>query len=51
MKEIKLEIRIHSLQYDELTPQDRELKDKAKEATSRSYAPYSKFSVGASALL
>ena len=30
MKEIKLEIRIHSLQYDELTPQDRELMDKAK---------------------
>lgn len=51
MKEIKLEIRIHSLQYDELTPQDRELIDKAKEATSRSYAPYSKFSVGAAALL
>ena len=49
MKEIKLEIRIHSLQYDELTPQDRELMDKAKEATSRSYAPYSKFSVGAAA--
>ena len=44
MKEIKLEIRIHSLQYDELTPQDRELMDKAKEATSRSYAPYSKLS-------
>ena len=37
MKEIKLEIRIHSLQYDELTPQDRELMDKAKEATSRSW--------------
>ena len=51
MKEIKLEIRIYSLQYDELTPQDRELMDKAKEATSRSYAPYSKFSVGAAALL
>lgn len=51
MKEIKLEIRIHSLQYDELTPQDRELIDKAKEATSRSYAPYSKFSVSAAALL
>ena len=51
MKEIKLEIRIYSLQYDELTPQDRELMDKAKEATSRSYAPYSKFSVSAAALL
>lgn len=51
MKEIKLEICIHSLQYEELTPQDRELIDKAKEATSRSYAPYSKFSVGAAALL
>ena len=34
-----------------LPPQDRELMDKAKEATSRSYAPYSKFSVGAAALL
>ena len=51
MKEIKLEICIHSLQYEELAPQDRELIDKAKEATSRSYAPYSKFSVGAAALL
>ena len=33
MKEIKLEIRIHSLQYDELTAQDRELMVIAKEAT------------------
>ena len=30
MKEIKLEIRIYSLQYDELTPQDRELMTKPK---------------------
>ena len=50
MKEIRLEIRIRSLQYDELTPQDRELTDKAKEATSRSYAPYSRFRAGAGAL-
>ena len=51
MKEIRLEIRIRSLQYDELTPQDRELTDKAKEATARSYAPYSRFRVGAAARL
>ena len=51
MKEIKLEIRIYSLQYDELTPQDRELMDKAKEATSRSYAPTPNSQSGAAALL
>ena len=40
MKEIKLEIRIHSLQYDELTPQDRflsapELKEVGKIISKR----------------
>ena len=37
--------------YDELTEQDRALIDAAKSATRNSYAPYSRFQVGASALL
>ena len=37
--------------YDELTAQDRHLVDAAKLATQRSYAPYSRFNVGAAALL
>jgi cytidine deaminase len=42
---------INRYQYDELAEADRELIDKAKEATKRSYAPYSKFYVGAAAKL
>ena len=51
MKKIKLEIEISTCTYQELSEQDRQLIDAAKEATKRSYAPYSKFSVGAAALL
>ena len=51
MKEIKLEINIEARNYDELTEEDRKLVDAACEATQRSYAPYSHFSVGAAALL
>lgn len=51
MKQIKLEINIEARRYDELTPEDRRLIDAACEATQRSYAPYSHFSVGAAALL
>lgn len=51
MKHIKLEIDIKACQYDELTEKDRQLIDAACEATKRSYAPYSHFSVGAAALL
>lgn len=37
--------------YDELTPEQRMLVDRAREATFRSYAPYSEFNVGAAVLL
>lgn len=37
--------------YDELTAADRQLIDAAKDATRRSYAPYSHFHVGAAVLL
>ena len=51
MKTKKLEIKIDTCIYDELTQEDRNLIDKAKEATFKSYAPYSRFAVGAAALL
>ena len=51
MKQIKLEIKFQTCTYAELNDEDQQLIDAAKEATSRSYAPYSKFSVGAAALL
>lgn len=37
--------------YDELSATDRKLVDTAKRATVRSYAPYSKFHVGAAILM
>ena len=43
MKEIKLEIHVRSLNYGELNETDRRLTDAAREATSRSYSPYSHF--------
>ena len=39
------EIKVYS--YDELTPEDRRLIDDAKQIALKSYAPYSKFHVGA----
>ena len=51
MKKIKLEIEIDTCTYKELNEEDRQLIDQAKLATTRSYAPYSRFSVGAAALL
>ncbi len=37
--------------YDELTEEEKNLVDTAKEATTRSYSPYSRFQVGAAVRL
>ncbi len=47
MKERILKSLIKEYQLDELTAEDRHLVESAIEATSRSYAPYSHFHVGA----
>lgn len=46
MKELSIKVALKSYDYAELTEADKRLVDKAKEATKRSYAPYSKFHVG-----
>lgn len=51
MKDLHIDILIRSARYDELDEKQRQLVDKAKEATSRSYAPYSRFAVGAAVML
>lgn len=51
MKEIIFTSVFKAYTFDELTETDRHLIQAAMEATSRSYAPYSHFSVGAAALL
>lgn len=48
MRPITITNIIHEYQFDELSPSDQELINLAKESTKRSYAPYSKFAVGAS---
>ncbi|MDE6310005.1 MAG: cytidine deaminase [Muribaculaceae bacterium] len=51
MTEKEIKIPYIEAQYQELDEQDRQLVDKALEATARAYAPYSKFNVGAAILL
>ena len=51
MNELNIEIAVKIYDYEELDAADRELMDAAREATNRSYAPYSHFSVGAAARL
>ena len=51
MKELNLKSRITAYQLDELSSEERELIQLAKEATKSSYAPYSHFHVGAAVLL
>ncbi|MDE7472323.1 MAG: cytidine deaminase [Muribaculaceae bacterium] len=47
MKKITLNIEIEEYRYDELSDSDLNLVTLAREATYRSYAPYSNFKVGA----
>ena len=49
MKELKQQVIIRKYQFEELTDSDKRLIEAAKEATKRSYAPYSHFNVGAAA--
>ena len=51
MKELKQQIIIRKYLFEELTDSDKRLIEAAKEATKRSYAPYSHFHVGAAAML
>lgn len=51
MKDLNIRIDIKIYEFNELNPSDRKLVDLACEATRRSYAPYSHFSVGAAARL
>lgn len=51
MREIHLSLSAESLRYEELSAEEQRLVDAAREATLRSYAPYSHFSVGAAVLL
>lgn len=51
MKDLIITAVIKVYQYNELNETDRALMTAAMDATARSYAPYSRFSVGAAALL
>ena len=51
MKNVELKTNIRECQFGELSKEEQHLVEQAIEATNRSYAPYSKFRVGACVLL
>lgn len=51
MKEFTISTSIQICQYEELCDEERRAIEAAREATRNSYAPYSRFCVGAAALL
>ena len=51
MKELILQTQVMTCQIDELEPSLRKLVEKAKAMTQNAYCPYSRFHVGAAALL
>ena len=51
MKELEIKTLVKECKFEELNEHDRELVVAAKEATRRSYAPFSKYNVGAALLL
>lgn len=51
MKNYNITIPVVEMQFDELSSEQQNLVNLARKATLRSYAPYSKFSVGAAILL
>ncbi len=51
MKEFEIVIPVKAVTFDELDETDRKLVELARQATERSYAPYSHFRVGAAILL
>lgn len=51
MKNLNLSFDVKVCSYSELSDTDQKLVERAKKATRRSYAPYSKFHVGASILM
>ena len=51
MKEYNLTTKMRAYQWDELTDEQREVLEMAKEQTKHSYCPYSGFHVGAAAKL
>ncbi|GHT76345.1 cytidine deaminase [Bacteroidia bacterium] len=51
MDELKIAANIRICRYNDLLSDEKKLVDAAKNAVTRSYAPYSKFQVGAAVLL
>lgn len=51
MKEFEIKSLIKEVSLEELSPQERQLIESAKEATRRAYAPFSRYQVGAAILL